>query len=169
MESQPQNPEFRINPENFHPCYQQTTKVATSKERVKVPPKAGSRQHFQILKCVTLSNQTMLDISWESQLKPFLVKLYWRQKWRKIWEHLSSAVVITDLWQLNNLNPLSCLVFCLQRFLLRVIRISFDMINISILLSLTIGMLGNCLWFFVAYRFFQNKLLKNLSEIPSEC
>ena len=22
MESQLQNPEFRINPENFHPCYQ---------------------------------------------------------------------------------------------------------------------------------------------------
>ena len=22
MESQPQNPEFRINPENFHPCRQ---------------------------------------------------------------------------------------------------------------------------------------------------
>ena len=22
MESQPQNPEFRINPENFHPCTQ---------------------------------------------------------------------------------------------------------------------------------------------------
>ena len=21
MESQPQNPEFRYNPENFHPCY----------------------------------------------------------------------------------------------------------------------------------------------------
>ena len=21
MESQPQNPEFRINPENFHPCH----------------------------------------------------------------------------------------------------------------------------------------------------
>ena len=21
MESQPKNPEFRINPENFHPCY----------------------------------------------------------------------------------------------------------------------------------------------------
>ena len=21
MESQPQNPEFRTNPENFHPCY----------------------------------------------------------------------------------------------------------------------------------------------------
>ena len=21
MESQPQNPEFRVNPENFHPCY----------------------------------------------------------------------------------------------------------------------------------------------------
>ena len=21
MESQPQNPEFRISPENFHPCY----------------------------------------------------------------------------------------------------------------------------------------------------
>ena len=21
MESQPQNPELRINPENFHPCY----------------------------------------------------------------------------------------------------------------------------------------------------
>ena len=21
MESQPQNPEFRIHPENFHPCY----------------------------------------------------------------------------------------------------------------------------------------------------
>ena len=24
MESQPQNPEFRINPENFHPCIQKT-------------------------------------------------------------------------------------------------------------------------------------------------
>ena len=24
MESQPQNPEFRINPENFHPCIRQT-------------------------------------------------------------------------------------------------------------------------------------------------
>ena len=23
MESQPQNPEFRINPENFHPCVYQ--------------------------------------------------------------------------------------------------------------------------------------------------
>ena len=23
MESQPQNPEFRINPENFHPCLQE--------------------------------------------------------------------------------------------------------------------------------------------------
>ena len=22
MESQPKNPEFRINPENFHPCFQ---------------------------------------------------------------------------------------------------------------------------------------------------
>ena len=24
MESQPQNPEFRHNPENFHPCYLKT-------------------------------------------------------------------------------------------------------------------------------------------------
>ena len=28
MESQPQNPEFRINPENFHPCiYQRITEL----------------------------------------------------------------------------------------------------------------------------------------------
>ena len=25
MESQPQNPEFRINPENFHPCFTKKT------------------------------------------------------------------------------------------------------------------------------------------------
>ena len=24
MESQPQNPEFRVNPENFHPCIEDT-------------------------------------------------------------------------------------------------------------------------------------------------
>ena len=28
MESQPQNPEFKINPENFHPCFQ-TIKFGT--------------------------------------------------------------------------------------------------------------------------------------------
>ena len=27
MESQPQNPEFRINPENFHPCNYMTFKM----------------------------------------------------------------------------------------------------------------------------------------------
>ena len=27
MESQPQNPEFRINPENFHPCVQHAIDV----------------------------------------------------------------------------------------------------------------------------------------------
>ena len=27
MESQPQNPEFRNNPENFHPCYMSQQKV----------------------------------------------------------------------------------------------------------------------------------------------
>ena len=29
MESQPQNPEFRINPENFHPCFM--SHVSTSR------------------------------------------------------------------------------------------------------------------------------------------
>ena len=27
MESQPQNPEFRNNPENFHPCFNQVAKL----------------------------------------------------------------------------------------------------------------------------------------------
>ena len=27
MESQPQNPEFRINPENFHPCFCEVSSV----------------------------------------------------------------------------------------------------------------------------------------------
>ena len=30
MESQPQNPEFRNNPENFHPCIKRETKVLIS-------------------------------------------------------------------------------------------------------------------------------------------
>ena len=30
MESQPQNPEFRINPENFHPWYQKIVNTAQS-------------------------------------------------------------------------------------------------------------------------------------------
>ena len=31
MESQPQNPEFRINPENFHPCINGLNKLIHSK------------------------------------------------------------------------------------------------------------------------------------------
>ena len=27
MESQPQNPEFRINPENFHPCSKKIVRI----------------------------------------------------------------------------------------------------------------------------------------------
>ena len=30
MESQPQNPEFRNNPENFHPCMQDLTVIVIS-------------------------------------------------------------------------------------------------------------------------------------------
>ena len=30
MESQPQNPEFRINPENFHPCISPEEKLSSS-------------------------------------------------------------------------------------------------------------------------------------------
>ena len=30
MESQPQNPEFRINPENFHPCQSSRLSVQSS-------------------------------------------------------------------------------------------------------------------------------------------
>ena len=30
MESQPQNPEFRINPENFHPCQSSRLRVQSS-------------------------------------------------------------------------------------------------------------------------------------------
>ena len=33
MESQPQNPEFRINPENFHPC-SVCTKILTMKKNI---------------------------------------------------------------------------------------------------------------------------------------
>ena len=29
MESQPQHPEFRNNPENFHPCYNDATATGT--------------------------------------------------------------------------------------------------------------------------------------------
>ena len=39
MESQPQNPEFRIDPENFPPCMSmllQTTKLLKSRSRLKV-------------------------------------------------------------------------------------------------------------------------------------
>ena len=32
MESQPQNPEFRINPENFHPCYLTTHLLQVSEQ-----------------------------------------------------------------------------------------------------------------------------------------
>ena len=36
MERQPQNPEFRINPENFHPWKQTTTAINDSKRVIKV-------------------------------------------------------------------------------------------------------------------------------------
>ena len=44
MESQPQNPGFRINPENFHPCVMRNTTSL-------------SRLHY-------LPNQLVLDNSW---------------------------------------------------------------------------------------------------------
>ena len=45
MESQPQNPEFRINPENFHPCIQKTVvpySFVISRVGVPVPPPSRS-------------------------------------------------------------------------------------------------------------------------------
>ena len=33
MESQPQNPEFRINPENFRPCEEHSGRVLESRSR----------------------------------------------------------------------------------------------------------------------------------------
>ena len=32
MESQPQNPEFRINPENFHPCLYTVLRITRTSE-----------------------------------------------------------------------------------------------------------------------------------------
>ena len=39
MESQPQNPEFRINPENVHPCTQRVKKftMLDNRGRLKLP------------------------------------------------------------------------------------------------------------------------------------
>ena len=34
MESQPQNPEFRINPENFHRCMQQSSRYCIFFQRI---------------------------------------------------------------------------------------------------------------------------------------
>ena len=34
MESQPQNPEFRINPENFHPCVSSMVTVNKTKSKI---------------------------------------------------------------------------------------------------------------------------------------
>ena len=45
MESQPQNPEFRINPENFHPCIQKTVvpySFVSFRGGVPVPPPSRS-------------------------------------------------------------------------------------------------------------------------------
>ena len=45
MESQPQNPEFRINPENFHPCIQKTVVLyifVSFRGGVPVPPPSRS-------------------------------------------------------------------------------------------------------------------------------
>ena len=37
MESQPQNPEFRINPENFHPCFRHGIFLIKLKQNVFLP------------------------------------------------------------------------------------------------------------------------------------
>ena len=42
MESQPQNPEFRINPENFRPCKKSTVNLTD-----KVQPNVWSRKNRQ--------------------------------------------------------------------------------------------------------------------------
>ena len=41
MESQPQNPEFRINPENFHPCIT-TIFSEQTQQRIKMYRKEGN-------------------------------------------------------------------------------------------------------------------------------
>ena len=38
MESQPQNPEFRINPENFHPC----KKAFIASVKITIPASAAN-------------------------------------------------------------------------------------------------------------------------------
>ena len=38
MESQPHNPEFRINPEYFHPCFQQCGILTSVDSDEPVPP-----------------------------------------------------------------------------------------------------------------------------------
>ena len=46
MESQPQNPEFRINPENFHPCIYNLAKFFNSTIRVSSSLHLDQAHHF---------------------------------------------------------------------------------------------------------------------------
>ena len=56
MESQPQNPKFGSNPENFHPCVRahcvSVSVVATSQDTVRV-------QHFIICKCIVANGASL--------------------------------------------------------------------------------------------------------------
>ena len=51
MESRPQNPEFRNNPENFYPCTYLLTPVTDESSHLSSPPSSiclniGRSQHF---------------------------------------------------------------------------------------------------------------------------
>ena len=49
MESQPQNPEFRINPENFHPCI---SWIFLFNQRVKLDEVLFHKKAYEFVICV---------------------------------------------------------------------------------------------------------------------
>ena len=55
MESQPQNPEFRINPENFHPCYYTFQRVNNKGADQTVDAQDGLLVYFHATKSVFLA------------------------------------------------------------------------------------------------------------------
>ena len=56
MESQPQNPEFRINPENFHPCKLSALSMFITTILVILSAQCGPRHqaYGRLIKCPVL-------------------------------------------------------------------------------------------------------------------
>ena len=69
MESQPQNPEFRINPENFHPWNKIfITEVISS-----------CTQSLWVILYAFLSSAAILKTNWQKNISEILLVLVWIQ------------------------------------------------------------------------------------------